>query len=552
MIARIKVLPLIFVAISIAAASFSPQAIFADQKSNQSLGLDIPYFCPPLPSPTGAVVNVSTVSELVAAVNSATAGTTIRLADGSYALDGEYLRIDVPGITLRSASGNREAVILDGNYLTTEIIQIVASNVTIADLTLREAYDHPIHVMSTPGGDTLNTMIYNVHIIDPGQQAIKINPYESLAAYFTDNGTVACSHIELTDAGRPQIRDNCYTGGIDAHQSRGWTVRDNLIEGFWCNNGLSEHAVHFWVTSRDTLVERNLLRNNARGVGFGLRDAQGAGARLYGDNPCPSAGGGYVDHYDGRIRNNFIYANSSGLFTSSDGFDCGLCLWQACGARVLHNTVASTQAPFSSIEWRFPNTDVSIINNLVTHNLQARDGATAVQQGNLSGQPLTLFVGNGANGDLHLQSSAAAAINKVTASADVPEDIDGDKRSAGALSDVGADELSFLEVTPLSRVIDAGGQTTFTVTVKAPTGFSGTVNLSAPSPSADLAVTLSPTAVAPPGQSVMTVRDLHDDPLPSPIRYTITVTGTGTGFNQSVQVQVLVGGDLLYLPLILR
>jgi hypothetical protein len=71
-------------------------------------------------------------------VDSAAAETTILLADGTYALDGGYLRFEVAGVTLRSASRNREAVVLDGNYLTTEIIQIVASGVTVADLTLRE------------------------------------------------------------------------------------------------------------------------------------------------------------------------------------------------------------------------------------------------------------------------------------------------------------------------------------------------------------------------------------------------------------------------------
>ena len=346
MITQIKVLRFIFLVVSIAAAGFSPKSLFAVQEIDQSVGLRVPRFCPALPAPSGTVVHVSTVAALVAAANNAAAGTTILLADGTYALDGEYLRFEVPGVTLRSASGNREAVVLDGNYLTTEIIQIVASGVTIADLTLREAWYHPIHVTSASGSHTLNTMIYNVHIIDPGEQAVKINPYDPVAAYFTDNGIVACSHIELTAAGRPHIRNNCYTGGIDAHQSRGWIVRDNLIEGFWCQDGLSEHAVHFWTTSRDTLVERNLLRNNARGVGFGLRDSEASGAnRPYGDNPCPSAGSGYVDHYGGLIRNNFIYADSVGLFASTDKFDCGICLTQACGARVLHNTVASTQPP---------------------------------------------------------------------------------------------------------------------------------------------------------------------------------------------------------------
>ena len=249
-----------------------------------------PQACAPLPPPSGSIVNVSTVSQLENAVNSAVAGTTIRIADGTYNLNGAYLRIDVPNVTLRSASGNREAAILDGNYQTTEIIQIVASNVTIADLTLREAYYHPIHVMSGDAAHTLNTLIYNVHIVDPGEQAIKINPATS--GYYTDNGVIACSHIALTDAGRPHIRNNCYTGGIDAHQARGWIIRDNLIEGFWCSSGLSEHGIHLWRGCRDTIVERNILRNNARGIGFGL--TTDPGGRTYSDNPCPAASG-YVD-----------------------------------------------------------------------------------------------------------------------------------------------------------------------------------------------------------------------------------------------------------------
>ena len=268
--------------------------------------------CPPLAPASGAVVNIDTVAELENAVNTAAPGDTILIADGVYNLDGVYLRIDVPNVALRSASSNREAVILDGNYITTEIIQIVASDVTVADVTLREAYNHPIHVMTTDVGDTLNTLIYNVHLIDPGEQAIKINP--AADDTYPDDGVIACSHLELTDAGRPHIRNNCYTGGIDAHQAEGWVIRDNLIEGFWCDNGLSEHGIHLWRGCRDTLVERNVLKENARGIGFGLADS--GTARTYSDNPCPAANGGYVDHYGGIIRNNFVFASDGDLFAS--------------------------------------------------------------------------------------------------------------------------------------------------------------------------------------------------------------------------------------------
>jgi hypothetical protein len=429
-----------------AAAARSDQGSFTKPVVNISQSNPIQRdsaLCPVLDPPTGSTVNVSTVAQLQNAVNNATAGDNILIADGTYNLDGIYLRIDTPGTTLRSASGVRDAVVLDGNYITTEIIQIVASNVTIADLTLREAYNHPIHVMSSAAGDTVNTFIYNVHIIDPGEQAIKINP--ASAGRYPDDGVIACSHIELTDIGRPHIRNNCYTGGIDAHQAQGWVIRDNLIEGFWCQNGLSEHGIHLWRGSRDTRVERNRLNENARGIGFGL--ATSGEARTYSDDPCPSAGGGYVDHYGGIVRNNFIFASRDALFGSQYGFDCGICLWQACGAKALNNTVFSTAAPYSSIEWRFDNSDVEISNNLVSHNLRDR-GGTATLDKNLENNPDNVFV-DGPNGDLHLLPAAFDAIDKAVPLAEVSDDIDGDQRPIGSGPDIGADEYGLAATPPV-------------------------------------------------------------------------------------------------------
>lgn len=393
--------------------------------------------CEPLPPPTGTVVYVSNVAELVTAVNTAAPGSTIMIEDGYYPLDGAYLRIAASGVTLRSVSGNTQAVVLDGNYISTEIIQVVASNVTIADITLQEAYDHPIHVMSQDGSHTLNTLIYNVHVVNPGQQAIKINP--AAEGYYTDGGLIACSHIELTDAGRSHIRDNCYTGGIDAHQSRGWTIRDNRIEGFWCDSGLSEHAIHFWRGGRDNLIERNLLLDNARGIGLGLVTS-GSG-RTYPDDPCPTASG-YVDDFGGLVRNNFIAANDSGLFSSEYGFDCGICFWNACNARALHNTVytADQGSTFSALEWRFPNTSAEITNNLANAALRERDGASGIVSGNLDNALPEWFSSPG-NGNLHLLPTSLEAIDQVTAPIEAPTDIDGQPRPAGTSADIGADEL---------------------------------------------------------------------------------------------------------------
>lgn len=430
--------------------------------------------CPRLPEPGGTVVRVSTVSELQDAVNSSAPNTTILVADGVYDLDGAYFRMDTPGLTLRSDSGSREAVVLDGNYVSTEIIQVVASDVTIADLTLREAFYHPIHVTSAPGIDVENTLIYNVHVVDAGEQAIKINP--GAAGRYPDDGVVACSHIELTDAGRSHIRNDCYTGGVDAHQAQGWVIRDNVIQGFWCETGLSQHGVHLWRGSRDTVVERNVLRDNARGIGFGM--ATSGEARTYPDAPCPSALGGYVDHYDGIIRNNFSFVSQERLFASEYSFDCGICLWQACGADVLHNTVVSTRAPnSSSIEWRFGNTRADIINNLVSHNLLARDGdPIAFLAGNLSDATLSLFV-DGAGGDLHLTGTADAAIDRGVSVAQslCDDDIDGDARPLGAARDIGADEYRASSVSPvtdlrITRALTDSAALTATLEWSAPMG----------------------------------------------------------------------------------
>jgi hypothetical protein len=498
------------------------------------------------------MVNVSTVAGLESAVNNATPGTTILVADGYYNLNGVYLRFDTPGVTLRSASGERQAVVLDGNYLTSEIVQIVASNVTIADLTLREAYDHPIHVMSTESSHTLNTLIYNVHILDPGQQAIKINPVPG--GFYTDDGVIACSRIELSDAGRPQIRDNCYTGGVDAHQARGWTVRDNRIQGFWCETGLSEHAIHLWRGCRDTTIERNALLDNARGVGLGLvTDGEG---RTYPDNPCPAASG-YVDDFGGIIRNNFIAANSNGLFASQYGFDCGICLWNACNVRALHNTVytADPGSTFSAIEWRFPNTQAQIINNLVNHTMRQRDDATAEQSGNLTQALAEWFVAAG-DGDLHLTPAAGAAIDQVSAPAGVSDDIDGDLRPPGAAADIGADELLgagfSLQVSPLSQAIPPGGVAIFTAAVDPRGGFAAPVHLQVDNPSPDLMVSLSQTDGIPPFQSTLVITDTHSGPALPGFWYTLPITATSDDITHTASLTLLVGGAQLYLPSVIK
>lgn len=396
--------------------------------------------CDPLPPPTGPtiVVSPSEAASLRGIVAGAASGTTVLLEDGVWPMDQgdatSRLVFATPGVTLRSVSGNRDAVVLDGGYDTDELISIYASNVTIADLTLRRAWDHPIHVSGTSSAIT-GVRLHNLHIVDPGEQAIKINP--GSATGFADLGVVECSHIELTDVGRGFVRNNCYTGGIDGHQAWGWQVRRNRIEGFWCGTGLSEHGIHFWTGSRDTVVEENVIVDCARGIGLGL-GSSGAG-RTYPDNPYP--GVGYLGHIDGTVRNNFVAAARPELFASQYGFDAGIALEQARGAIVAHNTVASTVAPFSAIEWRFGNTLVELANNLVTHNLRERDGnPQATLVGNITGASTEWF-NDLAAGDLHLSGAALPPVGAGVPLAAGEADRDIDRQPRRSPPDVGADEV---------------------------------------------------------------------------------------------------------------
>ena len=395
--------------------------------------------CDSLPPPTGNVIDVypGDVGTLAATVASAASGDTILLHDGTYDLR-QTLQFSTSGVSLRSASGNRDMVIIDGGYTagsgydTDFLIQIWASDVTIADLTLRYAYNHPIQIYG-PSTPITGILLHNVRIIDPGEQAIKVNP---VGVGYVDFGTIECCSIELTDFGRTQIRNDCYTGGIDVHQARGWVVRRNYIKGFWCDSGLSEHGIHFWKGCRDTVAEENVIVDCARGIGYGLE--QSGIARTYPDDPYP--GVGYMGHIDGIIRNNFVAASDSGLFASEYGFDTGVSLEQSHGTEVLHNTVASTTDPAaSSMEWRFSNTLVHAANNLVSYLFWTRDGAVAAVEGNIESAPLSWFV-NVPAGDLHFTALATTPVDGgVLLGGLCDTDFDGDLRDAQP--DVGADEV---------------------------------------------------------------------------------------------------------------
>jgi hypothetical protein len=414
--------------------------------------------CSALPLPIGNVVEVtpSQTGSLQSILDASRAGDTIQLTDGVYSLPATLVfRTD--GVTLRSKSGNPLGVVLDGRYAINDLLLVQRSNITIADLTVTRSYWHLVHVV--PDGGTLTgTTLHNIRGIDGGEQFIKINPD---SGQYADNGVIRCSSFEMTDVGRTYIRNNCYTGGIDMHQARGWQIYANRFSGFWCTAGLSEHAIHAWNGSRDTLVDRNVVVNSARGIGFGLGSS--VTGRTYADAPC--GGAADVGHYGGAITNNFVVANDTRLFASSAGFDTGIGLEQSCGTNILHNTVAAMAAPrSSSIEWRFVNTVAAVANNLVTDSLLPRDDASATVAGNVVNAPLSLFA-DVASGNLHLLSNATAAIDKAAVLA-TPLSFDIDAEPRGVSADVGADE--YLAAAPVIEPPSTSDTSAPVVTILSP------------------------------------------------------------------------------------
>ena len=378
---------------------------------------------PPLPRCGGAIstsgptitVGPEQAAGLPDVVAAAAPGTTVLLKDGAYRLS-SGVKIRRPGITLRSASGDARAVVIDGQYRTPELVVITASDVTIADVTLTRAVDHLVHIMPAGPATVRSPRLRGLRLIDAGEQFVKVNPDFGRTAP-VDAGVLECSLLQLTDEGRPRVETlggtSCYTGGIDAHLAAGWTVRRNRFEGLFCRTGfLAEHAIHFWNGSRDTVVEQNTIVNCARGIGLGL-------------GPSTTERGGLV-------RNNMIYADIP-------EYDTGIGLEQAVDVRVLHNTVFATSKAtraYSSIDARFAGTKAEIVNNLV-NNITVRQGATVTATHNVQRVTTTAFV-DPAKADLHLRADFAAAVNAGRVLPDAGLDIDGEPR--GATPDIGADE----------------------------------------------------------------------------------------------------------------
>jgi len=202
---------------------------------------------------------------------------------------------------------------------------------------------------------------------------------------------------------------------LDIHKGNGWIVRDNVFTDIISpSENVAEHAIHFWDNSQDNIVERNLIVNCDRGIGFGLGSSGNTG---------------------GIIRNNMIYNNGSGMF-----HDVGIGLESSPFSDVYNNTVHVEH--LNAIEYRFEETNGgSIINNLTNKPITSRNGGSAFVDNNYENAQ-AFWYENIIEGDLHLQSEISEVIDQGLALEEfVLDDMDKNSRPAGLAYDIGADEF---------------------------------------------------------------------------------------------------------------
>jgi hypothetical protein len=367
------------------------------------------------PSNPSTTVNVSTISQLIAALNNLQSGQTVSLAAGTYDLSGIadalYVREGVSNWTIRGATGDRDDVVIRGGGMSGSVrFGVWVGNSpggTIADLTIDSVREHG--VMANYGAH--DTLIHNLRIVDSGDQFIKST---SNGADGNDRGVVEYSVFEYRTTD-----NNSNTNGISIQAADRWIVRYNLFRNFLSptGQGLAGPAVLAWDGSSNTTVEGNTFFNVARGVSLGLVDMAGG-----------------FDHQGGVIRNNFFYRSPS----LPQAVDVPIMVADSPDTQILHNTILNGGSYPNAIEYRFPSASrLQIRNNLTDARIQARDGGRATVRGNTTSAQLSWFV-NPAAGDLHLLSTAPVIDKRSNVLSGATLDVDGQLRDTDP--DVGADE----------------------------------------------------------------------------------------------------------------
>jgi len=294
-------------------------------------------------------------------IENAVDGEEILLQDGVYQLE-RYSAVLQNSITIRSASGNYETVVIEGKGydVKAEALMVMANSVHIADLTIRNIRDHGISIQE--GFES--PIIYNVNLVDIATQHIKGNRPGP-------NGIIACSRLGYTESGGK----GDYNSAIDLHGASGWTIRDNYIyniygDGSGCIVDTEcgsmwpggEPAILLWRESKENIVDRNTIIDSFRAIALGL----------------------YTPYSGGRVKGNFICRSKSGkngLHGFIDG-DAGISLASASNVKIEDNRIILPGGYPGQVEIQ-DGSGIVINNNLMSKAVWDRGNAEFTESGNI-------------------------------------------------------------------------------------------------------------------------------------------------------------------------
>lgn len=376
---------------------------------------------PKLPPPVGDVIRVTNVDELFEAVRKAKPKTTILIADGLYEMP-RRLEIRTDGLTLRSESGQRERVILDGGkHQLGELLAITAcSDVTITDLTIQNVRWNGIKLDTDSGVHRVtihNCILHNIW--QRAVKGVKVPPNIprptgcriQFCLFFNDRPKTFAD--DPTDT--PQTFNGNYIGGIDVMFAQGWVISDNVFIGIQGRTREGRGAIFLWHDSRDCIVERNIIIDCDVGIALG---------NSWKPPEIP------IHCTNIMVRNNFITRCPESGIVADYTKDC----------LIAHNTIHDpTNKLGRLIRIVHDNDGLRVINNLLSGPPIRIESDSKMQLLN------NLVVPNyehgfvdAAKGNLHLNSKATEAIDRAIPIPEVRDDIDGNQR--GQKPDIGAHE----------------------------------------------------------------------------------------------------------------
>jgi len=375
----------------------------------------------------GGVVVVSNMDELRAAVAAVTSGTTIEMLDGVYQLDPDsypndtygMLFMDKSDITVRSQSGNREAVILQGEGISDRDTQFCfklynSHYVTIQDITMKDVYWHCVQLNE----GSLYFTVQNCVMWDAGEGPIKSTVTDCAnPEHYSDFGLVEDCLIGYTDYGKRTCVE-----GIDLIASVDWVIRDTDFIRARKKGGVG-WGFFAKANSQDTVVENCYFEECDIPLSFG---GGGSSADIF--RYCDTS----WEHWRGILRNNVVHLTK----------DTGVYMNHAADYSIYNNTLWTTfKLADSSIDIRNASYG-EIFNNICSEGYRLRDGDTqATVANNIFFADANLFVDQ-ENADYHLVATATDAIDQgCDTTADVPYDMDWESRPKGSDVDIGADEF---------------------------------------------------------------------------------------------------------------